>query len=244
MKLLKRIAKKIPPVVWLHQWWIERRMQQQLQAKGVEQLFTEIHATNAWGGRESVSGPGSDPEQTTVVLRELPAILKRYAIRSLLDVPCGDFHWMRRVDLSGIVYTGADIVRPLVDGNNAIFSSDTVRFIHLDLIRGPVPKADLILCRDCLVHLSNRDVAACLTNIARSGSNYLLTSVFPQTTSNRDIPTGDWRALNLQLPPYCFCEPLELFNEECIRSDGAFKDKSLALWRISDLHEAIRRLGT
>lgn len=244
MKLLRQIAKKIPLAVSLHRWWVERRVRRQLQAKSAENIFTDIHAGNSWGGRESVSGPGSDPEQTAVIVRELPLILRRHGIRSMLDVPCGDFHWMRQVDLHGIDYTGADIVRSLVDANNAQFHSGSVRFVHLDLIRGPVPQVDLIFCRDCLVHLSNRDVSLCLSNIARSGSTYLLTSVFPEASQNRDIATGHWRALNLRLPPFSFPEPLELLNEHCTEGGGAFKDKSLALWRIADLQQAMGNLSS
>jgi hypothetical protein len=243
MNLLRRFAKKIPLAVTLHRWWVERRVRRQLQAKSAEHIFTEIHAGNSWGGRESVSGPGSDPEQTAVIVRELPAMLRRHAVRSMLDVPCGDFHWMRQVDLSGIDYTGADIVKSLVETNNSRFGSESVRFVHLDLIAGPVPRVDLVFCRDCLVHLSNADVARCLANIARSGATYLLTSVFPEATQNRDIATGHWRALNLNLPPFSFPAPLELVNERCTEGNGAFKDKSLALWRIADLQPSIGSLA-
>lgn len=244
MSLLRRFAKKIPLAVTVHRWWVERRVERQLQTKSAEHIFTEIHAGNSWGGRESVSGPGSDPEQTAVIVRELPGLLRRHAVGSLLDVPCGDFHWMRHVDLTGIAYTGADIVKPLVESNHARFGNDSVRFVHLDLMAGPLPQVDLIFCRDCLVHLSNHDVAKCLATIARSGATYLLTTVFPGTTQNRDIATGHWRALNLRLPPFSFPAPLELVDEQCTEGDGSFKDKSLALWRIADLRQAIAALGT
>jgi SAM-dependent methyltransferase len=242
MKQLRQLVKKIPLATSLHRWWVDRRIRQQAKAKSAEQIFTEIHDGNAWGGRESVSGPGSDADQTAVIVRELPALLRERAIRSMLDVPCGDFQWMRRVDRAGIDYTGADIVKSLIDANNARFRTDSTRFMHLDLISGPVPRVDLILCRDCLVHLSNRDVVQCLSHIAQSGSTYLLTTMFPKAASNRDITTGHWRPINFILPPFSFPQPLELINEHCTEGAGAYQDKALVLWRIADLQQAIKAI--
>ena len=78
-------------------------------------VFTEIFKRNFWGDRESVSGSGSNQEQTRVIVREIPRVLKEVGARTLLDLPCGDFNWMQRVDLSGVSYTGGEIVQDLVD---------------------------------------------------------------------------------------------------------------------------------
>ncbi len=73
-----------------------------------KEVFDTIYERNAWNGTDSVSGKGSDREQTDRVASELPRILRELNARSLLDVPCGDFFWMRHVDLAGIKYVGAD----------------------------------------------------------------------------------------------------------------------------------------
>lgn len=55
---------------------------------------------------------------------------------------------------------------------------------------------------------------------------------------NRDITTGDWRPINLQLAPYHFPQPVDRLNEGSAEVDedlGAFPDKSLGLWRLADL---------
>jgi hypothetical protein len=97
------------------------------------------------------------------------------------------------------------------------------------------PAADLLLCRDCLVHLSFADIDKALRNIRRSSLAYLLTTTFPAESVNADIVTGDWRPLNLQAAPFNLPTPVELINEGCTEGDGAFADKSLGLWRIRDL---------
>jgi hypothetical protein len=140
---------------------------------------------------------------------------------------------MRSVDLSGVNYIGLDIVKELVDRNRT-YESDHITFRHANLLADRLPRADLILCRDCLVHFCYSDIWRALRNICRSGSAYLLTTTFP-TRCNHDIWTGDWRPLNFEAEPFNFPQPLELIVEGCTELEGEFADKSLGLWRIDDL---------
>jgi hypothetical protein len=157
-----------------------------------EDIFRDKFARNAWRGAESVSGTGSDLAQTRVVIQELPRLLRSLGVSTLLDLPCGDFNWMQKVDLSDVRYMGGDVV-PEIVARNERFATDRVAFRHLNLLTGPLPRVDAIFCRDCLVHLSFADIDRALTNIARSGSTYLVTTTFPDRSANADIPTGRWR---------------------------------------------------
>ena len=76
---------------------------------------------------------GNPPEPTSGLLREIGA-------RSLLDIPCGDFRWLREVEL-GVPYIGADIVEELVRANTEMFGSPERSFICLDLTEMSCPKA-------------------------------------------------------------------------------------------------------
>jgi hypothetical protein len=105
------------------------------------------------------------------------------------------------------------------------------RFLVLDLTRDELPPADLLLCRDCLVHLSYPDSRRALANVVRSGIPYLLATTFPAAAVNEDIVTGDWRMINLEAAPFCFPPPLQVLNEGCTEAGGLFADKSLGLWR-------------
>jgi hypothetical protein len=100
-----------------------------------------------------------------------------------------------------------------------------------------LPAADLLFCRDCLVHLSYGDIRKALENVRRSRIRYILTTTFPGNQANTDIQTGDWRPLHFQLAPFRFPPPLLLINEGCTEGNGSFADKSLGLWRVAELPE-------
>ena len=222
---------------YLRRRWTHYR----LKGQNPEAVFTGIYRRNGWRGDDSVSGTGSDLLQTRTVSAELPALFEEFGVHSMLDIPCGDFHWMRLVDRRGVDYIGADIVREIAERNNREFAGAHVRFQQLDLIRGPLPKADLLFCRDCLVHLSFTDIFSSLRSACASGAEYLLTTTFPGQTSNRDISTGEWRRINLQLAPFGFPQPLKTVNEHCTEGDGEYADKSLGLWRMNDIRILLAR---
>lgn len=233
-KTIKEMAQRIPVVRTAYghlrdayTWYRRRRFPTEL-------VFTDKYSRNAWRGVESVSGTGSDLSQTRVIAAEIPRLLHELGVVSMLDIPCGDFNWMRTVDLSGIRYIGADIVKNLVDRNRS-FERENVAFTHANLLTDDLPKVDLILCRDCLVHFSSADIRRALNNMQRSGATYLVTTTFPERTENADIPTGRWRVLNLEKAPFNFPPPLRLIIEQCTEGSGKYADKSLAVWRFDDL---------
>ena len=197
-----------------------------------QQVFGDIYKTGGFGGRrESASGPGSDLDQTEIIRNEIPRILKKFNIQVMIDAPCGDFHWMRLVDLGTTHYIGIDIVPEVVQRNREEFGKE---FFAMDIATAPLPPSDLVLCRDCLVHLSFKDGLAVVRNFKKS-SKYLLATTFADVPQNRDIITGDWRPLNLQLPPFSFPKPLCLINENCTEDAGAHRDKSLGLWDLTQI---------
>jgi hypothetical protein len=201
-----------------------------------EDTFRTIYRTNHWGASER-SGAGASVDQAAAVLAHLALVIERFQIRTLLDVPCGDFAWMRHLD-EDVEYIGGDVLPELAAANQRLWGSSRRRFVTIDLLKDDLPRADLLLCRDCLVHLSLADVRGALANIRRSGCTWLLTTTFPGCTVNDDIVTGDWRPLNLQLAPFDLPAPHLLLNEECTEGGDLFADKSLGLWRVEDLGSA------
>ena len=199
------------------------------------EAFRHALRANHWAGTESSSGPGSGLEQTAALRTALPRLFRRLGVTSLLDVPCGDWRWLATVDLGGLHYAGGELLEELVEQNRRLHGGPDRNFVQLDLTASNLPAADLLLCRDCLVHLSFADIDKALRNIRRSSIAYLLTTTFPAESANADIVTGDWRPLNLQAAPFDLPTPVELINERCTEGDGVFADKSLGLWRIRDL---------
>lgn len=240
MNTLKKILKTIPVLPDLHKRLRTKFKEYRRSRTGVEKIFTDIYHQNAWRGTESISGTGSTADQTDLIVKHIPLLFQRYQVRSMLDLPCGDFHWMQRVDLSGVDYIGGDIVPELINGNNQRYRKSGVQFKKLNLMTDDLPSTDLIFCRDCLVHLSFADARRALQNICRNDIRYLLTTTFTDRQENQDILTGDWRTLNLQLPPFSLPPPLEIINEGCTEGEGAYSDKSLGLWEVAELRSVLK----
>ena len=213
------------------------RMRRTFGVKGSpEEVFSHYFHRNSWGDPESLSGPGSTTEYTANLRRELPALLARLGVRRLLDAPCGDFNWIGEVADAVPHYVGVDVVPELVERVRAAHGSERRTFIRADLARDPLPRADVILCRDGLVHFSFGEIRAALRNFKRSGAEYLLATTFVDTARNVDIRTGGgWRDLNLQEPPFSFPPPLELIDERCTDYGGRYRSKRLGLWRLDAL---------
>ena len=200
-----------------------------------KELFTRYYRNNTWEGSESVSGPGSDYEQTKYLVPELQIMLDIFNIKSIVDAPCGDFNWMRNVDLSKVNYLGGDIVDQLVAANTKKYAKDNISFQSINIVTDIIPKADLVIVRDCLVHLPTQDIFKALRNIKNSGSKYLLTTNFTWKAepTNYDIPVGHWRRINLEQEPFFFPFPKYVIIEGHILSHD--RDKTMSLWEIKDI---------
>jgi hypothetical protein len=201
----------------------------------MQQIFQSAYRDNIWGDPESVSGPGSGVLRTAAFRDQVPALLEELKARSLIDAGCGDFNWIKEIRLSLDWYLGVEIVPDLVERNRQIFGDPVRRFVHGNIALDELPQADVILCRDCLVHFSLEDAWAALRNFKRSGSAYLLTTTFIEHETNLDIETGGWRPLNMERPPFRFPSPLQAIDEKCLHSGGIYADKRLALWRLADI---------
>lgn len=198
-------------------------------------IFTRIYRRNEWGNAESVSGLGSTRERAAAFRDDLLALLRRLDTRVLMDAPCGDFNWIEEVAGSVERYVGVDVVPELIEHNLRHHAREARTFLCLDVTRDPLPRADVVLCRDCLVHFSTADVRAALRGFRDSGSRWLLTTTFVDRSENPEIRTGGWRPLNLQAAPFRFPPPLDVIDERCLHSGGIYRDKRLALWELASL---------
>lgn len=210
------------------------RLRTEVESLSLAERFDLIHRLGVYHHPDSYSGPAATLEETAQLRAALPRIIEERGIRTMLDIPCGDFAWMRHVELKAD-YTGADVVPELANANQQRYGNEKRRFVVLDATKDRLPRVDLIHCRDLLIHLSIADCRAALKNFIASGSQYLLTSHFAACTTNDEIVSGDFRPINLTAPPFGFPPPLEVINEESNLGDGAFRDRSMALWKLTDL---------
>ncbi len=192
--------------------------------------FERIHATNLWRAATSRAGLGSEPAATERLAMALPGVLARLGVRTLLDAPCRATRWLPA--LPGVAVIGVDIVPAVVEQACLETGGD---FRLADLTTAPLPRADAILCRDCLVHLSFANIAKAVVNFRASGATWLPTTYFTGWDANVDCADGDWRALNLTRAPFGWPAPVEMIDEGCIEGDGAWADKVIGVWRLADL---------
>jgi len=206
-------------------------------AMSLENTFTKIWSEGLWippGGDAPRSGCGSSLHYTENLRRELPKLIEGFAIRSLFDAPCGDFTWMRAIQFpEQFSYLGADIVEPLIQQLRARHTEHV--FLHLDLTTDPFPAADLLLCRDCLIHLSFADIAKIFVNCLNSPIRYLLTNSY-LSAPNLDITTGEFRPLDLLSPPFGFGAPIAAIDDWV----QGFPPRSMMLWEMKSIELPMR----
>ena len=203
----------------------------------MKHIFTEIYKNNFWKDEHTVSGNGSTLEQTQTVRMVLPQLFSELGVKTLLDVPCGDFYWFKEMlpelpkDLN---YCGVDIVHEMIYRLNKTYSEPPrISFLLADASQDVLPKADMIMCRDMLVHFTNAEVMRTLKKFRASGTKYLLATTFPGRNPNQEIKTGEWRPIDLEALRYGLGPAKLLINEGYTGSDGRFADKSLGLWEIN-----------
>lgn len=194
------------------------------------QAFEHAYRTGVWTSTgESVSGEGSSLAYTDELRRALPDALRGLGVRTLLDVPCGDWNWMSHVDLPVERYIGGDLLPAIVESNTARFGNARDEFRVIDLCVDALPAADLLLCRDALVHFSYTDIWRAISNILQADITYLAATTFHTTKKNTDLVTGiHWRYLNLEAAPFSFPPPLLSLREGSI-------ERRLSVWRVGDL---------
>jgi hypothetical protein len=196
-----------------------------------EALFTQVYETSGWDSTESGSGTGSELRATVDIRERLPEILTRLDVKTMLDAPCGDLNWMRHIPLPVEKYHGVDIVASVIEKNRAEYGDEHRDFAVADLTKDKLPEVDLVLCRDCLVHVSFQDAADILENFRATGAEWLVINTYANVERNHNQFTGrNWRQLNMSLPPFNFPAPLESFPD-----GGEVDPNRLGLWRLQDL---------
>ena len=194
--------------------------------------FAKIYETGVWLNDRTtgaLSGLGSELERTQSIREQLPKLLAEYSVESILDIGCGDWTWMRHVDMP-CTYIGVDIVGSVISSNAKLFGNSRRSFRVLDAVEEALPDCDAILCREVIFHLSFSDSRRLIKNILKSQARYLFTTNDTDVDCNVDIRSGDFRFLNLRKKPYNFPEPVT-----CIPEDGVSKHRQLGVWRLDML---------
>lgn len=210
-----------------------------IRSKNRKDKFRIIYKHSYWksSNSNSFSGAGSENEATMNIRKELELFIKKENVKSIIDIPCGDFFWMSKLNLENITYTGADIVDDLIYENNKkhkLDINDKLNFVKLDIIKDNIGEYDLIINRDCLVHFTDDEIFRSLKNIKNSKCKYFGSTIFLNNYNNKKSNLPDnWRPINLCKEPFNLPDPYIVLND---RTTGKFdQHKAFAIWNIKKL---------
>ena len=219
----------------------ESKTPEQRQEDISAEKFKQIEDGNEWGYDQSAR-----VKDTAKLRAQLLQFLVYEDINTLVDIPSGHFTWQKELlkdafmHENPVLYTGADIVPSITAQNREKFPLH--RFITMDITKDPIPEADLLIVRDCLVHYSHTDALKALENILYSRVKWIALTTFPNHITNKDIKVGGWHPQNLFLEPYSLPFPSYLLLEK-YSGDGRYDDKSLSIWKAQDLRDAYEGEG-
>lgn len=209
-------------------------------------IFSSIYDNYGFGGEESRSGPGSTLHETEKIREKIKNLVKYKDIKSVVDVPCGDFNWMKEIVDSFETYHGGDIVQKCIDENIKNYSTDKINFSVIDLLNDNIPSCDLLIVRDVIGHYPIEDGKKIIDNILRSNCKYLLStswynvidSDYHKKHVNRGADYGRFYPVNLMSSPFNLPEP-ELIIEEDVEVEDFNKGnrKTLSFWNLEGIRK-------
>jgi hypothetical protein len=207
----------------------------------LESLFENIMALNRWSGEESRSGPGSTLTYTCNLRSQLGVFVDKFAIRTLFDAPCGDFHWMKEVKFpAAFSYIGGDVAGSLIDDNIKKYSGDARKFFKFDITEDRFPQSDVWFCRDCLFHLPDAYVFKALRNFCDSKIELLMMTNHVNATGfkNVDIEAGEFRLIDF------YSEPFGLPRDVLFRVADyvhPFPQREMCVWTREQIKAAVEK---
>ena len=181
---------------------------------GVPDVFDKIYEHSYWG---KGSGGGSSPEATQPYKIFLEDFIRQHEIKSVVDLGCGDWQFSQFLDFGGATYIGIDASKRVIANNQQAFSRSGVSFVNLPSDCNDIPCADLLVCKDVLMHLSTQEVQD-IVSILPNFKYALITNDVPCLSAfgeiilalrrpfwpvvNREIKTGDYRTLDPTQRPF------------------------------------------
>ena len=212
-------------------YWLRKiytsKLFQLLPIKSIElkkKIFTSIYKSNHWVQNGdllpeefvSVSGHGSNinTEQHKHLTDNFNEIIKNYKINSILDMPCGDFLWIKNIIKNNkLDYLGIDIVEELIDNNKMRYQTKEIKFQVFDIVDfKPKYKFDLVLIRDLFIHIKNSDIENILKNLKSMNVKYVALNSYTNK-ENKDVIVGQHRKVNLLIEPFNLKKPIYKFKD-------------------------------
>ena len=169
-------------------------------------IFDEKYtsATSDWGG--GGSGPGSEPFYNIAYRAFLESFLVQNHVCFVDDIGCGDWSFSWYVRFHGVTYRGFDIAPSIIAANNAQFATPHISFHVMPDDKSHVPGGDLLIMKDVLQHLEDKEVFDFAERVFPKYAYCLITNSYKKLNEPRniDIESGGFRCLDLKTSPYNF----------------------------------------
>lgn len=191
----------------------------------------QVYEMKLWGDNNSefYSGDGSHhPEIVNPYITAVTAFLISFESPLVVcDLGCGDFNIGQELVKHTEKYIAVDIVRDLIVNNKEKFKADNLEFHCLDIATDVLPKADCVIVRQVLQHLSNAEIQRVVEKL--SDFDYvILTEHIPngEFIPNKDIISGQGIRLkkqsgvNLVAPPFSLKVKNETVLSSFVLNDG------------------------
>ncbi|KAI1322770.1 hypothetical protein F5Y16DRAFT_27918 [Xylariaceae sp. FL0255] len=215
--------------------------------KSTAELFSAIYKEDLWRFGDKApdmpfySGPGShDADTVEPYVNAVRSFLARTFAKppNVADLGCGDFNIGRQIRNMTNRYTACDIVPELIQYNKIAFAQEeNVDFRVVDMISQDLPRADVVLIRQVLQHLSNEQILSIVPKLYQY-QWAVITEHLPfedDFIPNMDIRTGSVRlgkdsGLELTAAPF----RLQHFGApvlcETMAVDGRIRTTAYRLW--------------
>lgn len=158
-------------------------------------VMNQVYDKNLWGGHkfDFYSGDGShNLEIINPYLKQVISFLKSFKTPLVVcDLGCGDFNVGKQFVKYTKKYVAIDIVETLIERNKMLFKNENLEFHCLDIAKDELPKADCVILRQVLQHLSNNEIKQILKKLQHY-KYLILTEHLPMGnfTPNKDIISG------------------------------------------------------
>ena len=173
-------------------------------------------------------GPGKTAKEIADKLADwLPPLLKKYEIKTICDLGCGDLYWMERIEFDG-EYCGYDeVIR-----KSAVRRAKE-RGWHLkeaDIFKEEIWKCDLAIVKDVFIHYSDKAVVELIKKV-KAKATYLLAEshdvhVWPRHTQHQKQEDGK------RYGCAAFATNLRVLLGEPIESVNILPNKIMGIWRL------------
>ena len=185
-KKIKNILRKyLPKKIWLFLQRIKHLyITNQFKKLTTEETFKKIYEEKIWeyGDRQKYcSGGGShNLKIITPYINIISDFLNTKNKPIVIDAGCGDFNLGKNFVKSCRKYFAIDIYDKLIEYNRKKFKLNNLEFLTKDITKDKLPDGDILIVRQVLQHLSNKEIINFLKNIKNKYNYFIVVEHLPR----------------------------------------------------------------